>query len=186
MADVARTRMTAAEFFEQPETTQITELIDGELIVSPSPVDEHQKLTGRFHLYLDRITVQSNLQGELRVAPMDVYFDEENVPQPDVFWVSASNEKCKLGEDGYWHGPPDLIVEVLSPSTARQDKVTKFELYERHGVREYWIADPKYRNIEVWSLVDGKYTRLGLFSEKDTFTSPVLGQTVEVKEIFGA
>jgi Uma2 family endonuclease len=79
-----------------------------------------------------------------------------------------------------------LIIEVLSPSTARQDKVTKFALYERHGVRVYWIADPKYRNIEVWSLADGRYTRLGLFSGNDTFTSPVLGQTIEVKDIFAA
>jgi Uma2 family endonuclease len=108
------------------------------------------------------------------------------VAQPDVFWVSSENEKCKLRDDGYWYGPPDLIVEVLSPGTARQDKVTKFAIYERHGVREYWIADPVYQNIEVWTLADGRYTRLGLFRVGDTFTSPVLNQPVDVSAIFAA
>jgi Uma2 family endonuclease len=184
MADVARTRMTAAEFFELPETTQITELIDGELIVSPSPIKPHQDVSGNLYFLLRLL--HSKIGGTVQYAPMDVHLDDENVTQPDVFWVSDSNEKCKVGEDNYWHGPPDLIVEILSPGTTRQDKVTKFALYERHGVREYWIADPKYKNLEVWSLVDGKYTRLGLFSGNDTFISTVLGQTIEVKIIFGA
>lgn len=184
MADVTQIRMTAAEFMELPETTQITELIDGELVVSPSPIKLHQDVSGNLHFLLRQL--YKKIGGTVQYAPMDVHLDDENVVQPDIFWVSDKNEKCKVGEDGYWHGPPDLIVEILSPGTARQDKVTKFALYERHGVREYWIADPKYRNIEVWSLVEGKYTRVGLFSANDSFKSPVLGQTIDAKDIFGA
>jgi Uma2 family endonuclease len=186
MADVAQTKMTAADFHELSESNMPVQLIDGEVIVSPSPIKPHQDACGNTYFLFRQLIQQDKISGTAQYAPMDVYLDDENVPQPDVFWVSAANENCKLGEDGYWHGPPDLIVEVLSPSTARQDKVTKFALYERHGVREYWIADPNYRNMEVWSLVEGKYARLGLFGENDVFTSPVLGQAIEMKAIFGS
>jgi Uma2 family endonuclease len=184
MADVTQIKMTAAEFRNLPETNTPEQLIDGEIVVSPSPVKVHQDAVGNIYFFLRQLSVQNRIVGTVQIAPMDVYFDDENVTQPDVFWVSSANEKCKLGEDGYWYGAPDLIVEVLSPSTTRQDKVTKFELYERHGVREYWIVDPQYRNVEVWALLDSKYARLGQFYPADRFTSPVLGQELEVKEIF--
>lgn len=186
MADVTRTRITAAEFREFPETTQIIELIEGEVIVSPSPIKPHQDTSGNLYFMLRQLLMTDKISGTAQYAPMDAHFDDLNVAQPDIFWVSSENEKCKLGDDGYWYGPPDLIVEVLSPGTTRQDKVIKFALYERYGVREYWIADPAYQNIEVWTLADGRYTRLGLFREGDCFISPVLNQPVDVSAIFAA
>lgn len=180
MADVARTRMTAAEFFELPETTQITELLDGELIVSPTPVPVHQRLSRR----LARLVEDKMPHGEVFTAPLSVYLDEANIPEPDVIWVAA-NSRCKVGEK-YLEGPPDLVIEILSPSTSKRDKEKKFDLYERFEIYEYWIVDPANEDLTVWILEQGNYKRLGVFKSGDTFTSPVLGQAIEVKEIFGA
>jgi Uma2 family endonuclease len=114
---------------------------------------------------------------------MEVHFDDGNIVEPDIFWVSGPDSKCKLGDDGYWYGAPDLIVEVLSPSTEARDRGAKYELYERYGVREYWLAHPEARFIEVFSLAAGKFTRKGLFEIEQTFFSDVLGQNVEVGAI---
>ncbi|KAB2857681.1 MAG: Uma2 family endonuclease, partial [Anaerolineae bacterium] len=78
------------------------------------------------------------------------------------------------------------IVEVLSPGTGRQDKNAKFNLYQKYGVREYWIADPVHKVLEVWQLQDGHYTRQGAYGPEDTFESAVLGKVVDVSKIFTA
>jgi Uma2 family endonuclease len=111
--------------------------------------------------------------------------DAENVPQPDVLWVVPESQCVPEGTKRL-RGAPDLIVEVLSPGTARLDKSTKFLLYERHGVREYWIADPKHRQLEVWTLVNGEYMQQGVYRPDETFVSVVLGGTaIAVKALFG-
>jgi len=170
MATPERIRMTVEEFKQLPETNLPTELIDGELIVMPAPKDDHQKLILPIGSYLRQIVPG----GEVRVAPTDVWLGEDCV-QPDVFWVSGPESKCKLGEDGYGYGAPDLVVEVLSPSTAYRDRRTKFNLYQQHGVREYWLADPEGQYIEVYFLESGNFVRQGAFGKVDSFISPVLG-----------
>jgi Uma2 family endonuclease len=176
--------MTAEEFSQLPETSQPMELIHGEVIVSPTPKDPHQDATGAVYawfLYVVKPTIPS---GQPKIAPLDVYLDDENVVQPDVFWIHGADSKCKLGEDGYWHGAPDLIVEVLSPGTRKHDRKIKFELYERQGVREYWMIDPVDTLVEVFTWVDGRYQLLGVYDIGETFTSPLLGLNVELKTIF--
>jgi Uma2 family endonuclease len=142
------------------------------------PKDVHQKLLGLIYKLLLNLIPG----GELRFAPVDVYLDDLNVVQPDIFWVSGPESRCKLGDDDYWHGAPDLVIEVLSPSTALRDKREKFQLYEKHGTREYWIADPVARFIEVWEL-PGKHK--GIFGAEESFESTVLsGKKVDLKELF--
>src|SRR5687768_16231992 len=126
-----RTRMTADEFFQLPETMQPTELIDGELIASPTPTPKHQLAVGAFFTLIHGLIPD----GVVLFAPLSVYLDEENIPEPDVMWV-AENSRCVITEKRL-EGPPDLIVEVFSPGTAKRDKRDKFKLYEKHGVREY-------------------------------------------------
>ncbi len=182
MVDAAKTRMTAQEFFELPETNTPTELIDGELIQMPSPVPNHQSVVVRSILVLTPLTTA--IGGTLFVAPLDVYFDEDNVPQPDVIWV-APDSKCAIG-DKRLIGPPDLIVEVFSPGTHRTDKRKKFRLYQKYGVREYWMIDPVELYIEVWQHNGERFDLIDVFEVGDTFASPVLnGQSIEVKAIFG-
>jgi Uma2 family endonuclease len=172
-----QTRMTAAEYLALPETTQRSDLINGEIIMSPAPTVEHQRLVGRLFNLLQRLVPN----GEVFLTPLDVYLDDENVVQPDVMWVAADS-KC-VAESNYLSGAPDLVVEVLSPRTKRRDRKENFHLYEKFGTRECWLTDPEDQLNEVWYLKDGKFVRLDIFGPDETFNSPLLGQ-VEVNAIF--
>src|SRR5436190_1963604 len=133
MVAQAKTRVTFEEYSALPETNQIVELIDGEIVVNP-PNFRHQKTLRQIIFSLQSLTAT----GELGIAPAGVHFDDGNSPEPDLFWVSAENDHCLLEANGsYWHGAPDLVIEILSPSTQANDRGFKFELYQKYGVREY-------------------------------------------------
>ena len=147
--------------------------------MSPAPKDDHQKLILPIGSYLR----QRVPGGEVRVAPTDVWLGEDCV-QPDVFWVNGPESKCKLGGDGYWYGAPDLVIEVLSPSTAYRDRRTKFNPYQQYGVGEYWLADPEGEYFEVYVLENGSFARQGAFGKGDVFVSVVLSNmTIAVSDL---
>lgn len=179
MSDQTIIRLTAADYFDRPETTQFEELIDGELVMSPPPLLNHQRVVLRLATVLQtRIP-----DGEVFIAPVALRLDQWNVPEPDVAWVAAQS-RCKLVREGL-DGPPDLIVEVLSPSTAKRDRGDKFDLYEKHGVREYWLADYEGQYVEVYVLKDGKFQRQGVYGAEDRFESAVLGgKDIDLRQIF--
>jgi Uma2 family endonuclease len=175
-----RVKMTAADYFELPETNRIVELIDGEIIMTPTPVSSHQRIVNRTARLIELLMPN----GEMLFAPLGVYLDDVNVLEPDILWVSEANRGI-VGD--YIHSAPDLVVEVLSPSTSKRDRKDKFELYERFGVREYWIIDPATELVEVWVNQENKFSRQGIYSPDDehTFASPVLGSNnVNVKLLF--
>ena len=177
-----QTQITAAEFLQLPEASLPTELIDGEIIVSPAPKVSHQNTV----FTTTKVVETIGSQGKVHLAPIDVYLDDLNVVQPDVMW-NGSESQCILVEDSYFRGAPDLVVEVLSPSTALRDKQAKFRLYEKYGVREYWIIEPTAQYVEVWVHADEKFTLHGVFGTSDSFTSQILGaKQVSVAAIFGA
>lgn len=182
MVDFTPTRLTSAEYWELPETNKIEELIDGEIIMTPPPLDIHQDKLGNIH-----IVVRPLLKGGfLRVAPCGVHFEDGYDFEPDILWISPDNDHCVLAPDGrYWHGAPDLIIEILSPSTAYRDRGIKYELYEKHGVREYWLVDPEAAFIEVYVLAEGRFARLGLFRAGQSFTSPVVNTEISVAALLG-
>jgi Uma2 family endonuclease len=119
------------------------ELIYGRLYVSPSPVLLHQIVVTALWRLLDEIAAETG--GLVVVAPMDVTLADHSVVQPDVVYVSRERRRV-LGERV--EGPPSLVVEVLSPGTARRDRGEKLKLYSEFGVDEYWIIDPTERQIE--------------------------------------
>src|SRR4051794_32423341 len=178
MVDI--TRVTAAEFEEMTAHDERRfELIDGEVIEMAPPKIVHQRLSRR----LTRLVDDLKPDGEVFYAPIEVYLDEYNIPQPDVVWVSA-NSICKI-EELRLVGEPDLVIGILSPSTAKLDKTTKFNLYEKHGSREYWIVDPAYAQVEVWKRGTNGFERQGVYGVGDTFESAVLGnKTDDVTPIF--
>jgi Uma2 family endonuclease len=181
MADMLRIRMTSEEFYRQAETSRIEELIDGELVVTPPPLDIHQDISSRLYLLLAKLVGG----GTLRYAPTGVHFDEGQGYEPDIFWISPENTTCALVDGRYWHCAPDLIIETLSPSTAERDRGVKFDTYEKHGVREYWLADPESQFVEVYTLTAGRFSRLGLFGKGKSFPPPVLNNaSIQIDTFF--
>jgi len=177
-----QTKITAEEFLKLPETSQRMELIDGEIIVAPAPRISHQNT-----IYSAAKTVeQAAPHGKVHLSPTDVYLDEFDVVQPGLMWNSRESQCVQVG-DAYFRGAPDLVIEVLSPSTALRDKGAKFRLYEKHGVGEYWMADAVAKYVEVWRRDGDKFVRYGVFGAGETFVSVVLGEkTINVDAIFGS
>ena len=179
MADVVR--VSAAEFEQLTQNDERRfELIEGEITEMPPPKIVHQRLLGR----LFRIVDDLKPSGEVFFAPVKVYLDEYNIPQPDLVWVSA-NSACQI-EELRLVGAPDLVIEILSPGTAKRDKTDKFKLYEKHGTREYWLVDPEYNQIEVWRRGANGFERQGIYGVGDTFKSAALGKSVDVSPIFNS
>ena len=173
--------MMADDFLQLPETNRIIQLIEGEVIVSPAPLIRHQFVLGNLFDLVRHIVPD----GVVFVAPTDVYFTEVDVLQPDIFWVSDKNERCVAVDGKYFRGAPDLVIEVLSPGTERYDKTLKFLIYEKHGVLEYWIADPANRTLEVWVHRGEEYVRQGIYGADQTFDSAVLGgKSIAINAIF--
>ena len=172
-------RMTASQFLALPESNLPHELLNGEAFMSPAPTLDHQRLLLRLAKLIERLIPS----GEVFIAPVDVYLDDSNVPQPDLVWV-AEGSQCKSIDNKYLKGAPDLVVEIFSPGTVRRDKKDKFRLYEKFGVREYWMIDPDEKWLEIWQLKDGKFVLVDVFGPSDSCTSPLLGK-VELSLIFG-
>jgi Uma2 family endonuclease len=183
MVAQAKTQVTFEEYAALPETNQVTELIDGEIFVNP-PLDKHQEVLGEIYALVRSLIAG----GKLRMAPTGLHFDDGNSFEPDVFWVSAENDLCFLEDNGrFWHGAPDLVVEVLSPSTEANDRGNKFDTYEKYGVREYWLVSPEGHFTEVYQHENGKFNRVGLFKAEQPFVSAVLGGVnINAQSWFGA
>jgi Uma2 family endonuclease len=173
-----RRKMTVSEFLELLETNQFHELIHGEEIPPSSRTMRHQRTAGNLFTFFHH----SINHGEMMNGPMDVYLDDENVVQPDMFWLSE-NPSAKWIEGNYLHGAPDLVVEILSSGTVHRDKREKFHLYEKHGVREYWMIDPYNQFLEIYHLNGEQFMRVDVFGPDDACKSPLLGE-INVKAIF--
>ncbi len=168
---------TMSEVFESlPEGTRC-EVINNTLVMSPSPLDSHQKILGKIFTKLF-LTVGKNNLGELRVAPHDVHFDEQNIFQPDIILIA--NENTHLINERGLFGAPDLIIEILSPSNARFDKEEKKHVYEKFGVKEYFIIDPYEELVTGFLLLNDEF----VLSETKTgiITSKVFGFTIRFKK----
>lgn len=171
-------KITANEFLELPISNLPHELLDGEEIMSPAPTIEHQRVLFRIAQLLAGIIPN----GEVFLAPLDLYLDESNVVQPDIVWI-AEGSTCIPIEGKYFKGAPDLVVEIFSPGTGRRDRKDKFRLYEKYGVREYWMVDPSEKLLEIWRLKDKQFILVDVFGPDDECKSPLLGD-VNMKAIF--
>jgi Uma2 family endonuclease len=134
----------------QPWDDTRYEIIDGELFVSTQPSLEHQYACNKIAGRLDRWNDERG-SGIVLPAPGVIFADDDNAA-PDVVWLSKQRLRAVLGEDRKLHGPPELIVEVLSPGpeNERRDRDAKLRLYSRRGVDEYWILDTHQRLLEVY------------------------------------
>lgn len=171
--------MTADEFLALPESNLPHELIEGVLYVAPAPDTNHQYVVRNILIYLALLKL-----GEVLPSPVDVKLAEDIVLQPDILWLASGSEHKVTS--GYVKGSPDLVVEILSPRTARRDRREKYDLYEKYGVKEYWIIDVEGRYLEVFSHNGDQFVRIGVFGPEHTFESPTLKAQVPVAEFFAS
>ncbi len=154
VVDKPEEKVLTYEDYLQLDDDKRYELINGRLEEMPAPSFEHQLISKAIVIALDRFVSDRN-SGVVVYAPFDVILSETVVVQPDIVFIP--NENLKNVKDGRLFGPPDLAVEIVSPSSYVRDRYEKFALYERYGVKEYWIVYPGLKTIEVWCLKDDKY-----------------------------
>lgn len=175
-------RLTYDDYCQIPPGQQRYELIGGAVRVVPSPSVSHQRVSKRLLVALTQ-WIEGRGLGEVYNAPIDVVLSEYDVVQPDLLYVSKGRSSI-IREANIW-GTPDLVVEILSPGTARWDKEVKRQLYGRFGVRELWLVDPQARSIEVATLEDRALLTSQVYCVGATLTSPLLpGFTLDVERLF--
>ena len=179
---VRRRLWTHAELCAEMEVTnEFIELWDGHLIMSPTPQFPHYSVVQRLEDALERYVERRKL-GRVFHAPLDVVFSPTLVLQPDIFFIYRN--RLNIVKD-YVYGPPDLVIEVVSPDRPRRDYKDKKEKYEAHRVHEYWIVDPERKQIEVWSLKQDFYQLAGLYTGKQFAASVLLtGFKVRLDRLF--
>ena len=181
MQAVEKKTYTYEDYAQLPEGAPY-QLIGGELVMSPAPTPRHQRISRKLNRALDRFVEDHDL-GEVFYAPIDVYLSEIDTPQPDILFIAKARLDI-IGEK-YIEDAPDLIMEILSPSTAYYDLKKKKGLYEASGVKEYWIVDPEVREIEVYALVEGRFELFGREAGQGTITSKLLaGFSVDLADVF--
>ena len=176
-----RTKLTIADYMATPDG-QRYQLLDGDLILAPSPTRKHQKVSIRLSTAINSFVDFQRL-GEVYEAPFDVFLSEHNVVQPDILFVSA--DRLDIITEGNVQGAPDLAVEILSPGTASEDQGRKRVLYEEHGVLEYWIVDPETNTVEVLVASEIGFNTAANYNAGDTLVSPLLtGLSINLGPIF--
>jgi len=174
---------TEADYFALPDTNRYMELSEGKLVMPPHPTHRHQFAVLRLAVRLDAFVRRHNL-GEVCIAPLPVRLWPGKIREPDIFFYLKEHVD-RIGEQVC--GVPDLVVEVVSPSTVRVDRREKFQEYAQAGVQEYWIVDPERGAIEVYTLTNGVYQPLGVWYRGEKARSALLeGFEVLVDDILPA
>lgn len=182
----ADTRLTYDDFVHFPDDGKRHELIDGEHYVTPSPNVRHQVLVRRLLYDLEHYFRSHPQAGQVFSAPLDVVLSHHDVVEPDLLVIAGDQTHILTGKNV--QGPPALVIEVLSKSTRRRDAQTKRRLFERAGVREFWLVDPELDGVQVFRRSpEGKLTRVGDLTAEDggLLTTPLLpGCEIRLRELF--
>ncbi len=165
MEAIEQVPRTALDVFRLLPEGTLCEVIDNVLYMSPAPKYSHQRLLGLMFRKISQHVEELSV-GEVIISPFDVYLEQLlSVVQPDLL-VLLNESKHLLKPDGYLHGAPDIIIEILSADKKR-DSVEKKSLYERTGVKEYFVVDPDTREITGWVLTESnyqhQYSDIGIF-----------------------
>jgi len=153
--EAATPRVSYADLERWPDDGRRYELYDGEVYVVPSPLPLHQIASARLYDLLRDYCRGHG--GIVLFAPLDIVLTEHDVVQPDLL-VFAPNREHLLDPRKVTRQPPDLAVEILSPSTAANDRGRKMRLLAQHGVQEYWLVDPDAPRVEIYRLDGGAFT----------------------------
>jgi Uma2 family endonuclease len=171
---------TYEDLQKMPDDGRRYELIGGVIVVSPSPNQAHQELAWRLSVEIQAVVRANNL-GRAYFAPFDVRISPHDVVQPDLLFVSR--DRLGIMRDNYVDGAPDLVVEILSPSTRTRDEGEKLALYAAAGVREYWLVDPQDKTFRALALDADRYQLIT--AEGSVVGSRVLeGLKIDVSALF--
>jgi Uma2 family endonuclease len=178
MAPQTSIKLTYEDYASIPDDGRRHEIIDGEHYVNPAPTGYHQLILGNVLFALER-HVRSHHTGRVVTSPVDVALSEFDIVQPDILFMRAGRTHL-IGK--IVKGVPDLVIEILSDSNRRYDVRTKYEIYERAGVAEYWIVDPDELGVRVFRREGDRFAPVEV---GDTITSPLLpGFALPLSEIF--
>jgi len=173
---------TYEDYLHLPDDGKRYQIIEGEVCMSPAPVPYHQEIL--FGLaQLVRNFVEEGDLGKVFIAPCDVILSNENVVQPDIFFVSK--DRLHIITDKNIQGAPDLAVEIVSPHSLKIDKLLKRNLYAKYGVREYWLVDGEKREVEVMATRGKTYRIKGKYKKGDILESGLLeGLKIDLEMVF--
>ncbi len=150
-------KLTYEDYLTFPDDGKRYEIIDGDLFMAPAPDTDHQDISGNLFVLLRRFVRRHQL-GRVFYAPYDVVLAEHDIVEPDIIFVATEN--AHIITEKNIQGAPDLVIEIVSPSSRERDRVRKFRRYARFGVPEYWIIEPDEETVEVFTLVEGKFELL--------------------------
>ena len=177
--------LTYEDYLTFPDNDGIRkEIIEGELFMSPAPSIKHQIVSRQLFVSFFNYVKKNNL-GEVFYAPCDIVFSDINIVQPDLIFISKEN--YQILTDLNIQGAPDLLIEILSPSTKENDRIFKKHIYERFGVKEYWIVDPESETVEIRELKNKKF-QLAVKADKNQLIKSQLlkGLQINLSEIFNS
>jgi Uma2 family endonuclease len=187
MSTLSETQLISYQEYRQFEADDnfLYELLNGRLVKKNAPSPRHQMILQNLNRSMDN-HVYANKLGKVLFAPVDVFLDEYNAPHPDLVFVSKAKEKL-ITADGIM-GVPDLVVEIVSPSSVVRDRVEKLKLYQKYQIPEYWIIDPVYESVEIYTLDKaGEYTNHAHVIKNGSVQSLVLKDwTLQVEKLFEA
>ncbi|MFQ6092630.1 MAG: Uma2 family endonuclease [bacterium] len=174
-------KFTYEDYVHFPEDKRC-EIIDGEVYMVPAPVPYHQDVLRKLMVILNEF-VEKNGLGRVYFAPCDVVLSEIDIVQPDMLFVSR--ERLPIITEKNIQGAPDLIIEIVSPSSDYEDRVIKRKLYSKYGVKEYWLVELEKGEVEVMALRESGLEVVKTYSRGDVLESLILEElTVELHEIF--
>ena len=157
------------------------EIIDGQIYdMTPAPTTTHQSIVLRVGRLVDQYLESRNYPCRIYLAPVDVILSEKDVVQPDVFIVC---DRSVIKKSGIF-GAPDVVFEVISPSTEARDRKQKRDLFEQHGVKEYFMVHPDRKFLEKYILETGVYKKPELYEVQDTFRIDTIQLEICMKDLF--
>ena len=176
--------LTWADYEKLPDDGMRYEIIEGVLFMSNAPAWMHQRAVMRLGTIIENLSAQLGRGGAVIHAPFEVHLSSRSRPvQPDLVYIAP--EHMPAESPAFFEGAPDIVFEVISPSSVRVDRHIKFGAYEQAGVTEYWRIDPATRSVEVYVLARQEYALLGQFSGEAVARSQVLPELeVPVSELF--
>jgi Uma2 family endonuclease len=174
--------LTYDDYCLLPNDRNRYEILDGELSVTPAPTTRHQTALGNLYRFLANHIVANQL-GKLFIAPTDLILASTTVVQPDLIFVG--NDRLNIVTERAIEGSPTLVIEILSPTTHRTDRVTKAQLYAKYQVPQYWLMDPDQQTLEAYELVIDRYDLAASARDAEVFAPSLFsGLSIQLSNLW--